>query len=258
MNIRIIMSLIVLLVSSLELYSATQEERLTALEGVALYIPSDDLPDDLSEMKEPPSPSDIKSRFNLTDAQLLQDIIAMTQRYSKSETNEDKRICRSSAVLWLGGYGTTNNLPYLRSIMYDNTDYAQRNALFSVINITMKTDGLFPMLHSVMTNKTVFSEGLRSSVCYQMHAWCDKKGSSGYIEDPVLHARVAAFFLERAGLEDGFTLYVDQGACELNPTYKHSQKRRENLAKLRKPNLTGLPAKLYDEAQRDALPKESK
>ena len=88
MNIRIIMSLIVLLVSSFELHSATQEERLAALEGVALYIPSDDLPDDLSEMEEPPSPSDIKSRFDLTDAQLLQDIIAMTQRYSKSETNE--------------------------------------------------------------------------------------------------------------------------------------------------------------------------
>ena len=30
------------------------------------------------------------------------------------------------------------------------------------------------------------------------------------------------------------------------------QERRNNLAKLRKSNLTGLPAKLYDEAQRDA------
>ena len=118
--------------------------------------------------------------------------------------------------------------------------------------ITMKTDGLFPMLHSVMTNKTVFSEGLRSSVCYQMHAWCDKKGSSGYIEDPVLHARVAAFFLERAGLEDGCTLYIDRVACELNPSYRHSQARRDNLAKLRPQGLTGEPAAIYDGRQRDA------
>ena len=252
MNIRIIMSLIVLLVSSLELYSATQEERLTALEGVALYIPSDDLPDDLSEMKEPPSPSDIKSRFNLTDAQLLQDIIAMTQRYSKSETNEDKRICRSSAVLWIGGYGTTNNLPYLRSIMHDNTDYAQENALFAVINMTKKSENFFPMLHSVMTNKTVFSEGLRELVYCHLHAWCDKEGSSAYINDSILHARVAAFFLKRAGLEDGCTLYVDRVACELNPSYRHSQARRDNLAKLRPQGLTGEPAAIYDGRQRDA------
>ena len=252
MNIRIIMSLIVLLVSSFELYSATQEERLTALEGVALYIPSDDLPDDLSEMKEPPSPSDIKSRFNLTDAQLLQDIIAMTQRYSKSETNEDKRICRSSAVLWIGGYGTTNNLPYLRSIMHDNTDYAQENALFAVINMTKKSEDFFPMLYGVMTNKTVFSEGLRGLVYCHLHAWCDKEGSSAYINDSILHARVAAFFLERAGLEDGCTLYVDRVACELNPSYRHSQARRDNLAKLRPQGLTGEPAAIYDGRQRDA------
>ena len=108
------------------------------------------------------------------------------------------------------------------------------------------------MLYGVMTNKTVFSEGLRGLVYCHLHAWCDKEGSSAYINDSILHARIAAFFLERAGLEDGCTLYVDQVACELNPTYKHSQERRNNLAKLRKPNLTGLPAKLYDEAQRDA------
>ena len=51
---------------------------------------------------------------------------------------------------------------------------------------------------------------------------------------------------------------MDEIAYKLNPSYKYSQERRDNLAKLRKPNLTGLAAKFYDEAQRDALPKESK
>ena len=114
------------------------------------------------------------------------------------------------------------------------------------------------MLHSVMTNKTVFSKGLRDSVYYHLHAWSNRKYSKLYVNDSAFQAGIAAFFLERAGLEDGCTLYVDQVACELNPTYKHSQERRDNLAKLRKPNLTGLAAKFYDEAQRDALPKESK
>ena len=59
-------------------------------------------------------------------------------------------------------------------------------------------------------------------------------------------------------LEMDSTLYVDQVACELNPSYRHSQQRRDNLARLRKPGLTGLPAQIYDAAQRDAQPKESK
>jgi hypothetical protein len=52
------------------------------------------------------------------------------------------------------------------------------------------------------------------------------------------------------------TLYVDRVACDLNPSYRHSQQRRDNLARLRKPGLTGLPAQIYDAAQRDAQPKE--
>ena len=40
-------------------------------------------------------------------------------------------------------------------------------------------------------------------------------------------------------------LYVDEVACRLNPTYRHSQQRRDNLARLRKPGLTGLPAQNF-------------
>ena len=53
-------------------------------------------------------------------------------------------------------------------------------------------------------------------------------------------------------------LYVDRVACELNPSYRHSQQRRDNLAKLRPAGLTGEQAEIYDARQRDALPKEDK
>ena len=53
-------------------------------------------------------------------------------------------------------------------------------------------------------------------------------------------------------------LYVDRVACDLNPTYRHSQQRRDNLARLRPAGLTGEQAEIYDARQRDAQPKDSK
>ena len=108
------------------------------------------------------------------------------------------------------------------------------------------------MLHSVVTNKMVFSKGLRDSVYYHLHAWSNRKYSKLYVNDPAFQTGIAAFFLERAGLEDGCTLFVDRVACELNPSYRHSQARRDNLAKLRPQGLTGEPAAIYDGRQRDA------
>jgi hypothetical protein len=58
--------------------------------------------------------------------------------------------------------------------------------------------------------------------------------------------------MERAAVETNDTLFVDRCAYTLNPTYRHSQQRRDNLAALRPPGLTGKPAELYDAAQRDA------
>ena len=85
---------------------------------------------------------------------------------------------------------------------------------------------------------------------------CKKENVYVYVSDGLVRDRIAAFFLERAALESDKPLYVDEVACKLNPTYRHSQQRRDNLARLRKPGLTGLPAQLYDAAQRDAQPKE--
>jgi hypothetical protein len=84
---------------------------------------------------------------------------------------------------------------------------------------------------------------------------CKKENVYVYVADELVRDRIAAFFLERATSEVDSTLYVDEVACRLNPSYRHSQQRRDNLARLRKPGLTGLPAQIYDAAQRDALPK---
>ena len=67
-----------------------------------------------------------------------------------------------------------------------------------------------------------------------------------------LPSMIASFFLERAAVEQEDALFIDRCAHTLNPTYRHSQQRRDNLAALRPPNLTGKPAELYDAAQADA------
>ena len=73
-----------------------------------------------------------------------------------------------------------------------------------------------------------------------------------YIDDPAQHARIAAFFVEQAGINGDLIITMDKYACELNPWYRHSQQRRDNLARLRPPGLTGNYAEVYDAAQRDA------
>ena len=80
--------------------------------------------------------------------------------------------------------------------------------------------------------------------------------SPAYVSNMNVRVRIASYFLERAAEEEDSTLYVDRVTCDLNPSYRHSQQRRDNLARLRKPGLTGLPAQIYDAAQRDAQPKE--
>ena len=235
-------------------YATNRVQRLEMLEIISTTLPSDNL----DERGEPDTPLLVKEKYNLTDEQLLDDILFLTRKYSASETNEEKRMARDLAVGWIGCYGTTNNLPYLASIMTNSIDYAQRSAIGSSM-VLLKYSPLFiPLIKDVVTNKVVYSHGDRQWVYIIAYRMCKKEKSDDYIDDPNVHSRIAMFFREQAAVEKDFTLFVDEIACELNPTYKHSQERCNNLAKLRKPNLTGLAAKFYDEAQRDALPKETK
>ena len=238
-------------------YSATQEERLNSLRYICLYIPSDDLT--INEVL--PTPADIKERYKINDIQLINDLKALSMKYSVAETNAENRLCRISSIGWMADYGTTNELQYLRSIMYNPKDYAQEAALEASLYILKLNPALISLANEVVTNKAIFSLSKRSRVYSQLQYMCYRGGNVTnelYVSDTNAQARIAAFFLERATVEEDFPLYVDQVACELNPSYRHSQQRRDNLARLRKPGLTGLPAQIYDAAQRDALPKEAK
>jgi hypothetical protein len=160
------------------------------------------------------------------------------------------------AVSWIGGYGTTNDFPYLRNIMYNKNDYAQENAMRILIEKTKLTNQLIPLANEVVTNKNVFSLGLRRITYVTLAKMCNGNSTNTYINSALIRSNIAAFFLERAGLETDEPLYIDEVACKLNPSYRHSQQRRDNLARVRNPKLSGHPADLYDAAQRDALPKE--
>ena len=234
-------------------YAATQAERIAELERIALYEQSDVIEDD--EVEIIPTPADAKKKFNLTDAQLLEDIKILEKKYSVAETNDEKRYCRKMAVLWLGWYGSTNDYSYVKSIMYNPNDYAQEYAIKTLIERTKQSDLLLSIATEVVTNKTVFSEELRGMTYCQLHCMCVKEYSS-YVNNTNLHKRLSAFFLERAAFEPDMMLYVDRVACDLNPTYRHSQQRRDNLARLRPAGLTGEQAEIYDARQRDAQPKE--
>ena len=94
--------------------------------------------------------------------------------------------------------------------------------------------------------------GIRRSVHCGLLGMCTEGKSDGYIDDPAQHARIASFFLEWAAVDNDEPLDADDFACRLNPSYRHSQQRRDNLAALRPANLTGKPAELYDAAQADA------
>ena len=85
---------------------------------------------------------------------------------------------------------------------------------------------------------------------------CNVANTNTYVNSANVRSNIASFFLNRAALDTDMTLYVDRVTCDLNPSYRHSQQRRDNLARLRKPGLTGLPAQIYDAAQRDVQPKE--
>ena len=246
-NLCAIVAIIVLSSSA-----ATQEERIAELERIALYEPSDWI----DENEVIPTPDDAKKKFNLTNGQLLEDIKVLEKKYSISETNEEKQLCRKMAVLWIGGYGTTNDYPYLRSIMYNKKDYAQEYAMRIMIEKFKSTDLLLPMANDIVTNQTVFSHELRRLTYVSLADMCNVNYTNSYVNSIQIRSNIASFFLERASKERDIDLYVDRVACELNPTYRHSQQRRDNLARLRPTGLTGEQAEIYDARQRDALPKE--
>ena len=243
---------IILMSNVFALYATNQVERVAELEVISLIETADDLTREFVL----PTPLDVKKKYNITDIQLRQDIEMLTKKYDVGETNEQNQLSRIISVCWLGLYGTTNNLSYLRRIMDNPNDYAQEAAMESCIELLKMTPELIPLVRDVATNRVCYSVELKKR-SYRILQGLSVPGlSPAYVSNMNVRVRIASYFLERAAEEEDSTLYVDRVACDLNPSYRHSQQRRDNLARLRKPGLTGLPAQIYDAAQRDAQPKE--
>ncbi len=223
-------------------------ERLRELENFCAYKPGDNL--DIIETI--PSPDDIIRKYSVSTNVVVQDLWSIVAKYGLSETNDTKRQIREIAVSWIGDYGSTNDLAQLSSIVTNNADYAQESALFASFYIMKQSPDLIPFVRSVVTNACAFSSNLRGLTYVRLLRLCEEGKSDDYIDDPAQHERIAAFFAERAAVEQEDMLFIDRCTYTLNPSYRHSQQRRNNLAALRPPNLTGKPAELYDAAQADA------
>ena len=223
-------------------------ERLDELERICAAEPSDDLfrPQVIS------TPDDIIAKYHITTNQLIADLKSIAMKYNTEEQDEHKRDARSLAVANIGQYAGTNELAFLSTIMTNNGDYAQASAMGASIHILRYSPELVDLARGIVTNATAFSSGLRSWTCTMLISMCLEGRSSMYIDAPAQHARIAAFFVDQTAIPPDVALTMDDYACILNPWYRHSQQRRDNLARLRPPGLTGRRAELYDAAQRDA------
>ena len=234
--------------------TGTQEERLDALEYCS-RITHDNLADYQAmdqQTKLLLSEDSVRRRYQMTHDELLYDIRALVGRYSPAETNRQKRSCREHAIMLVGRYGSTNDLEFLSRIWGNNEDHAQTSALGSAMSLARNSELLFDISKDVLTNSTFVSSPhrIRNKVYTILYSF----GSPGEdrLTNEVQVARIASFVLARAAVERDAVLSVDWAAYKLTPSYRHSQQRRDNLARLRPPGLTGRRAELYDAAQSDA------
>ena len=231
---------------------AGREDRLRDLGNICAFIPCDDL-----EVEEKiPTPDEVIVKYHVSTNDVVEDLKEIVRRSDISETDFYARAPRRMAVTWIGQYGSTNDLAYLSTIMTNSSDYAQESAVFAGLSILKHSPDIIPFVRDVVTNAVVYSSGLRGRTYIRLLDMCTASYVDMYINDLAQEARIASFFIERAAAERDDMLFIDRCAYTLDPTYRHSQQRRDNLAALRPPNLTGRQAELYDARQRDALPEE--
>ncbi len=235
-------------VACLAAFCDEREDRLRDLTNICAFIPSDNLDAAVPE----PTPDEIIVKYHVTTNTVIEDLKEIVRRSDITETDFYAKVPRQSAVSFIGQYGGTNDLPYLHTIMTNSSDYAQHAAIGACISILHESSMLMDLAREIVTNSSVYSGGLRGWTYSILIGMCSQGESDSYIDNPAQHARIAAFFLERAAVEEDDILFIDRCACRLNPWYRHSQQRRDNLAALRPPDLTGRPAELYDAAQADA------
>ena len=230
------------------LMADARDARLQELEDICAWMPDDDLETAVPD----PTPEIVKSKYGLSNADIVNDLHEIAMRYGPGETNADFRSTRRSAIYWMGKYGSSNDVYRIADVVTNASDYAQDDAVTATMDMLRFSPELIPFVRNVATNSTVFSYFISGGMYVRLHAMGGLSDSGCYVEDAAQRARIAEFFLERAALAHSHTLYVDECTCSLNPWYRHSQQRRDNLAALRPPDLTGRRAELYDASQADA------
>ena len=231
----------------------TQKERLEELEYmISVPMSGEDFED---ENYKPPEVYYME-RFSLTKAELLLDIIELSRKYGILQTNEQKRVVRNTAIRTMERYSSTNELEYLSTIWKNNNDFSQRDGLKAALSIARDSSNMWGIIDYVFCATNNLPSSLKFATYGSLVAFSRVAMTNSLQE--VQRGKIAAFFLKRAAVEEENTMYVDRVACELNPSYRHSQQRRDNLARLRPPGLTGEQADIYNFRERDALPKEAK
>ena len=247
-NIALVVNGIAVSLCTLVACADAPMSRIDALESVCACVSSDNL----DAAGEDPTPDQIIVDYNITTNVLVQDLKAVAARHGLMETNVYGRLARMSAIGWLGIYGGTNDLEFLSAVVTNRCDYAQQSAIGASMSILKHSPCLIEFVRGVVTNRIIYSASIRRWTSGCLLGMCTEGESDNYISDPAQHARIAAFFLAWAAEDTEEPLGADYSACRLNSAYRHSQQRRDNLAALRPPGLTGRRAELYDAAQADA------
>ena len=226
----------------------TREERIAALEGL-LEITCFNIDDPADLMPE----EHVRIDYELTKEEFRQDLLALANKYGADETNRQHRLARCMAIGNIAIYGTTNDLAYLSAIWHNVQDCAQVRALGAAMAIEVNTDAVFDIANEVLTNVPPYSTEMREQAYSVLAEFYDNTTNVTQEQK----GRIAAYFLSRVDLEREPTYaYLDRKVCEMFPSYRHSQRRRDNLAAVYDPTLTGAPKEVYEARVRDAQPVE--
>ena len=230
------------------LANETNLVRIAELEGICGAPPSCNVEDAQFD----PTPTNILAKYGISRRQLVDDLIFISNKYSVNETNEDNRTVRDMAICYVGQYGDSGDLSYLSSIMTNKNDFARETAFYSSLSISNGTTNFIVLVNEAFNPENGFSKEFQDGFYVGLYEYW-KNDTNKNSNQCVF---IAHFFLESAAT-CGWNLFVDRCACEMNPSYRHSQARRDNLSRNRPPNLTGEQAEIYDARQRDAMEPES-
>ena len=173
-----------------------REERLRELTNICAWIPSDDLERAVPD----PTPEIVKSKYGLSNADIVNDLHEIAMRYGPDETNWDFRETREVAILWMGEYGTSNDLYRIAAVVTNSSDYAQDDAVMASMDMLKLSPDLIPFVRNVATNEVVFSTRIKESMFVRLCAMGGDIDSGCYVNDADQRALIAAFAVAMAAV----------------------------------------------------------